>query len=59
MADLHTIQGMLRAIEHQTRNNIINEIHAFASEYHHHIEGRDVVIVEQLVDFLRGVPNDK
>jgi hypothetical protein len=50
---------MLRAIEHQTRNNIIAEIHAFANDYHHHIDGRDVVIVEQLVEFLRGVPNDK
>ena len=59
MADLMTIQTMMRAIEHQTRNNIIGEIQAFANEYHHHIDGRDVVIVDQLVDFLRGVPNDK
>ena len=59
MADLMTIQTMMRAIEHQTRNNIIGEIQAFANEYHHHIDGRDVVIVEQLVDFLRGVPSDK
>lgn len=59
MADLMTIQSMLRAIEHQTRNNIIGEIQAFANDYHHHIDGRDVVIVEQLIDFLRGVPSDK
>lgn len=59
MADLATIQGMLRAIEHQTRSNIIGEIQAFANDYHHHIDGRDVVIVDQLIDFLRGVPNDK
>ncbi len=59
MADLMTIQTMMRAIEHQTRNNIIGEIQAFANEYHHHIDGRDVVIVDQLIDFLRGVPNDK
>jgi hypothetical protein len=59
MADLMTIQTMLRAIEHQTRNNIIGEIQAFANDYHHHIDGRDVVIVEQLIDFLRGVPSDK
>ena len=59
MADLMTIQTMMRAIEHQTRNNIIGEIQAFANEYHHHIDGRDVVIVDQLIDFLRGVPDDK
>ena len=59
MADLMTIQTMMRVIEHQTRNNIIGEIQAFANEYHHHIDGRDVVIVDQLIDFLRGVPNDK
>lgn len=59
MADLMTIQNMLRAIEHQTRNNIIGEIQAFANDYHHHIDGRDVIIVDQLIDFLRGVPSDK
>lgn len=59
MADLGTIQGMLRAIEHQTRNKVISEIQAFAGEYHHHIDGRDVVIVEQLIEFLREVPSDK
>lgn len=59
MADLMTIQSMLRAIEHQTRNNIIGEIQAFANDFHHHIDGRDVIIVDQLIDFLRGVPSDK
>lgn len=59
MADLMTIQTMLRAIEHQTRNNIIGEIQAFANDYHHHVDGRDVVIVDQLIDFLRGVPSDQ
>lgn len=59
MADLMTIQTMLRAIEHQTRNNIIGEIQAFANDYHYHVDGRDVVIVDQLIDFLRGVPSDQ
>lgn len=59
MADLYTIQGMLRAIEHQTRNKVISEIQAFANDYHHHIDGRDVVIVEQLIEFLRETPSDK
>lgn len=34
------------------RQEIIREIEAFAGDYHHHIEGRDVVIVEQLINFL-------
>ena len=40
------------------RNEFIKEVTAFASEYHHHVEGRDVVIVEQLLDFLRPVKGD-
>lgn len=59
MADLDTLQTMLRALEHQTRSKIISEIQAFAGDYHHHIDGRDVVIVEQLLDFLRELPRDK
>jgi uncharacterized protein YciW len=31
---------------------IIREIQAFASEFAHNIDGRDVVIVDQLLDFL-------
>lgn len=58
MANLEALQGMMRALEHQTRNNIISEIQAFANDYHHHIDGRDVVIVDQLLDFLRS-PSDK
>ncbi len=59
MADLETLQTMLRALQHQTRNQIIREIEAFAGDYHHHMDGRDVVIVEQLLDFLREIPRDK
>lgn len=59
MADLDTLQTMLRALQHQTRNQIIREIEAFAGDYHHHMDGRDVVIVEQLLDFLREIPRDK
>jgi hypothetical protein len=59
MADLDTLQTMLRALEHQTRSKIISEIQAFAGDYHHHIDGRDVVIVDQLLDFLREIPRDK
>ncbi len=63
MADLETLQTMMRALQHQTRNNIIREIEAFAGDYHHHLmDGqviREVVIVEQLLDFLREIPSDK
>jgi hypoxanthine-guanine phosphoribosyltransferase len=37
------------------RQEFIKEIQAFAGEYHHHIEGRDVVIVEQLINFLQPI----
>jgi hypothetical protein len=58
MAKLENLQMMFRSMETQIRNNIIGEIQAFAGDYHHHIDGRDVVIVEQLLEFLRDVPND-
>lgn len=58
MAKLENLQMVFRSMETQIRNNIIGEIQAFAGDYHHHIDGRDVVIVEQLLEFLRDVPND-
>ena len=58
MANLENLQMMFRSMETQIRNNIIGEIQAFAGDYHHHVDGRDVVIVEQLLEFLREVPHD-
>lgn len=55
MAKLENLQMMFRSMETQIRNNMISEIQAFANDYHHHIDGRDVVIVDQLIDFLRVV----
>ena len=46
---------MLEDYEKSIRAEIIREIQAFANDYHHHIEGRDVVIVDQLLDFLTPV----
>ena len=46
---------MLNKVMDFVRLDIIREIQAFANDYHHHIEGRDVVIVEQLLTFLRPV----
>ena len=59
MANLENLQIMFRGMEKQIRNNIIREIEAFANDYHHHIDGRDVVIVEQLLDFLRDVDDSR
>ena len=58
MANLENLQMMFRSMETQIRNNIISEIQAFANDYHHHIDGRDVVIVEQLLEFLKDVPSE-
>lgn len=59
MANLENLQIMFRSMEKQVRNNMIGEIQAFANDYHHHIDGRDVVIVDQLLDFLRDVNDPK
>jgi cytidylate kinase len=59
MANLENLQIMFRSMEKQVRNNMISEIQAFANDYHHHIDGRDVVIVEQLLDFLRDVDDSE
>jgi cytidylate kinase len=59
MAKLENLQMMFRSMEKQIRNNMIGEIQAFANDYHHHIDGRDVVIVEQLLDFLRDVDDSE
>lgn len=48
-------QDMYHALDKHYRKKILSEVQAFAGDYHHHIEGRDVVIVEQLLDFLTPV----
>lgn len=58
MADLETMQVMLRSLELQSRQKIIGEIQAFANDYHHHIDGFDVVRVDQLLHFLKDITND-
>lgn len=55
MADVNNIQEMLKIVTSSSRQKVISEITAFCSEYHHHIDGRDVVIVEQLLKFLEPV----
>jgi hypothetical protein len=53
MADVNNVISMLNIIKQTERAQVIREIQAFAGDYHHHIDGRDVVIVEQLLDFLQ------
>ena len=36
----------------ESREKIIREIQAFTADYCHEVDGRDVVIVDQLLDFL-------
>jgi hypothetical protein len=38
----------------ETKQDIINKVQAFAGDYSHNIDGRNVVIVEQLLDFLKS-----
>jgi hypothetical protein len=54
MADVNNVISMLNIIKETERLQVIREIEAFAGEYHHHIDGRDVVIVDQLLDFLQS-----
>jgi hypothetical protein len=55
MADVSNIKELLAVVEAVTRQKVISEVTAFCSECHHHIDGRDVVIVDQLLDFLKPV----
>jgi hypothetical protein len=54
MADVNNVISMLNIIKQTERAQVIREIEAFAGDYHHHIDGRDVVIVEQLLEFLKS-----
>lgn len=53
MADVNNVISMLNIIKQTERAQIIREVEAFAGDYHHHVDGRDVVIVDQLLDFLK------
>lgn len=50
--EFYRIEIMHPSIASKMRTGIIKEIQAFASECGHKIDGRDVIIVEQLIDFL-------
>ena len=62
MADVNNVISMLNIIKETERQQVIREVQAFAGEYHHHVDGRDVVIVEQLLEFLlskKAVENEQ
>jgi hypothetical protein len=54
MADVNNVISMLNIMKETERLQLIREVQAFAGEYHHHVDGRDVVIVDQLLDFLQS-----
>jgi hypothetical protein len=54
MADVNNVIQMLNIMKETERLHLIREVQAFAGEYHHHVDGRDVVIVDQLLDFLQS-----
>jgi hypothetical protein len=54
MADVNNVISMLNIMKETERLQLVREVQAFAGEYHHHVDGRDVVIVDQLLDFLQS-----
>jgi hypothetical protein len=54
MADVNNVISMLNIMKETERLQIIREIQAFANDYHHHVDGRDVLIVDQLLYFLQS-----
>jgi len=53
MAEISFNASLMKMVAATTRQRVIMEIQAFANDYHHHIDGFDVVRVDQLLDFLR------
>ena len=52
MSDLEQLNNPIA--EAYWRALIVKEVTGFASAHAHNIDGRDVVIVEQLLDFLKA-----
>ena len=53
-AEMSFNAALVKMVAATTRQRLIMEVEAFAGEYHHHLDGRDVIIVEQLLDFLKS-----
>lgn len=57
-AEMSFNAALMKMVAATTRQRVIMEIEAFANDYHHHVDGRDVIIVEQLLDFLKSGGSD-
>jgi hypothetical protein len=57
-AEISFNASLMKMVAATTRQRVIMEIEAFANDYHHHVDGRDVIIVEQLLDFLKSGGSD-
>lgn len=53
MTEISFNASLMKMVAATTRQRIIMEIQAFANDYHHHIDGFDVVRVDQLLTFLK------
>ena len=58
MAETTLDVAIMKMVAATTRQRVMSEIRAFANDYHHHIDGFDVVRVDQLLAFLEN-PEDK
>ena len=57
-AEMSFNAALIKMVAATTRQRLIMEVEVFAGEYHHHLDGRDVIIVEQLLDFLKSGGSD-
>lgn len=57
--DISFNASLMKMVAATTRQRVIMEIQAFANDYHHHIDGLDVVRVDQLLDFLKDIPESE
>lgn len=57
--DISFNASLMKMVAATTRQRVIMEIQAFANDYHHHIDGFDVVRVDQLLEFLKEIPESE
>lgn len=58
MADIQALQAMMESLESQIRQRLVAEVEEFVGQYHFHYGSEDVVLVAQLMDYLRA-PHDQ
>jgi rhamnose utilization protein RhaD (predicted bifunctional aldolase and dehydrogenase) len=57
--DISLNASLMSIVAATTRQRVIMEIQAFANDYQHNIEGFEVVRVDQLLDFLKEIPESE